>query len=261
MRPVITALIAAVPVITLAQAQLEVESVQIGVASTVAELDMGKLKGEPTRLAWSDDGQTIYVQTIENRGKPNAKARHYTFGVSNGAKKDSNAEPEWAAAYWTAKSGQAPADSPAMKIQVKTEVRQDRTTSSPMGGDLARGGASPGELGTTSGEATSAAYTSQSATVHSMVLKGQTIGEFVNSVIVPGQTFGWGPKGSKVIAFTKPKGGQIVLMDYEGRTRELDDTKDAILPAWSTDASRLAWLQKDGRRTFLLKVANVTNGS
>jgi hypothetical protein len=29
------------------------------------------------------------------------------------------------------------------------------------------------------------------------------------------------------------------------------------LPMWSADAKKIAWLQKDGRRTFELKVAEV----
>jgi len=95
-------------------------------------------------------------------------------------------------------------------------------------------------------------------TVHMMVLKGKTIGEFVNAAIVPGRTFGWGPRGSKAIAYTAVKSGRVVLMDAEGAIREVDGSKDAILPAWSPDGTRLAWLEKDGRKKFVLKVAHVT---
>lgn len=258
MKATITALFVTLPVLAFSQTPLNVETLQFAPAATVVELDMGKLKGEPSRLSWSEDGKQLYVQTTENRGRPNEKNRHYAFSIDGGKKRDLDAEPQWAADYWAAKSGQAPADDPALKIQVKTEARQQRTTSAPMGGDLARGGITPGEAGTSAGDAGSAAYNSQAATVHSMLLKGETIGEFVNSVIVPGLTFGWGPKGSKVIAFATPKDGQIVVMDYQGKKQEVDGAKDALLPAWSPDGTRLAWLQKDGRRKFLLKVANVT---
>ena len=56
--------------------------------------------------------------------------------------------------------------------------------------------------GTGAGEAISAAQNQTPVPVHTMRLAGETIGEFVNTVIVPGLTFGWGPKGSKVIAYS-----------------------------------------------------------
>jgi len=34
--------------------------------------------------------------------------------------------------------------------------------------------------------------------------------------------------------------------------------KNAILPAWSTDGSRLAWAQKGSRKKFTLVVADVS---
>jgi hypothetical protein len=70
-------------------------------------------------------------------------------------------------------------------------------------------------------------------------------------------TFGWGPKGSQVIAYAAQKSGKVVVMNAGGKKRELDGTKDALLPAWSPDGSRLVWLQKAGRRKFVLKVTQV----
>jgi hypothetical protein len=256
MTRIAAALIVAFPVLAFAQTPVKVDSLQFSPTTTVAELDMGKLKGEPSRLAWSADGKQFYVQTTENRGKPNAKVRHYIV-TSDGKLENTGEEPKWAAEYWIVKSGQASPDNPALKIEVKTEQRQQRTTSAPMGGDMARGGVDTGASGASAGDAGSAAYGQQAATVHSMVLKGQTIGEFVNSVIVPGETFGWGPKGSKVIAYTTPKDGELVVMDFEGKKKDVGGTEDALLPAWSSDASRLAWLQRDGRRKYVLKVADV----
>jgi hypothetical protein len=259
MKNSVGALILAIPAVAFAQSALKVDALQFSPPATVAELDMGKLKGEPTRLAWSEDGKQFYLQTTENAGRPNAKTRHYVF-ASDGKREDVGAEPAWASAYWVAKSGQAPPDNPALKIQVKSEQRQQRTTSVPMGGEMARGGAGdPNSMGTSAGDAAAAAYGAQTVTVHSMVLKGETIGEFVNAVIVPGRTFGWGPKGSKAIAYTTPKDGEIVVMDFDGKRKPVAGTKEAVLPAWSPDGSRLAWLQKAGRRDYLLKVADVSS--
>ena len=230
----------------------------ISEGSQVAVLDMGKLKGEPSRLAWSPDGSRVYLQTLEGGfGRPNVKLRHYVFTVANGAKEDLQAEPEWASAYWTAKSGQTSPDGPPLKIELKTEQRREQTTSVPRGGDLARGGTSIA-TGTSVSDGVAAAYNSQTVAVHSMLFKGETVGEFINSVIVPGLTFGWGPQGSRLIAFAAQKTGRVVVMDGQGTKQEIPGSRDAILPAWSADGSRLAWLQKEGRGKFVLQVARVS---
>nr|MBA3948644.1 hypothetical protein [Acidobacteriota bacterium] len=80
---------------------------------------------------------------------------------------------------------------------------------------------------------------------------------FDNTVIVPGLTFGWGPSGTKVMAYAEPAKGRIVVMDGDGDRREVGGTKDALLPAWSTDGSRLAWLERAGRNRFVVRVARV----
>ena len=79
--------------------------------------------------------------------------------------------------------------------------------------------------------------------------------QFVNSVIVPGLTFGCGPRSSEAIAYTATSTGRIVVMDAAGAKKEMPDTKDALLPAWSPDASKLAWLEKDGRKKYVLQIA------
>ncbi len=235
------------------------ERVTFSASATIAKLEMGRLKGRPSRLAWSPDGSQFYLQTLEGEfGRPNPKLHHYVFDATTGAKQDVQAEPAWASEYWASKSGQASPDNPSLKIDLKTEERQQRTTSAPMGGDLARGIPTTGDTGTSAGDAGSAAYGSQNSSARLMVLKGVTIGEFVNAAIVPGLTFGWGPRGSKAIAFAAPRSGRVTVMDAEGQKREIAGTKDAILPAWSADGSRLAWLQKDGRKDFVLLVANVS---
>lgn len=249
--------VAALAMLTILQAPLRVDRTQVSAPQQVAVLDMSKLKGEAVRLAWSPDGTQLYVQTSERTAaKPAGPSHHYLFSTANGAKQDVQAEPEWASAYWSGKSGQTPADDPSLKIDLTTEERQERTTASPMGGDLARGGVEA-DTRSSGGDAGIAGYR-EPVTVHMMVLKGKTIGEFVNAAIVPGLTFGWGPPGSRAIAYTAVKSGRVVLMDAEGAVREVAGSKDAILPAWSPDGTRLAWLEKDGRKKFVLKIAHVT---
>jgi hypothetical protein len=90
-----------------------------------------------------------------------------------------------------------------------------------------------------------------------MSLHGKTIGEFENTVIVPGLTFGWGPPTSRLIAYAAPPNGRVFIMDEKGKRRDVKDTKDSLLPAWSPDGTRLVWVRKDGRRKILLQVARV----
>ena len=255
MRTRITAaLLVAVPALLAGQAAPREESLRFSEPTTLATLDLDKLKGELSRLAWSPDGSQLYVQTLEGGfGKPNVKLRHYLLSATDGAKRDLQVEPDWALEYWTAKSGQASPDDESLKIELKSEARRERTTSLPQGGELARGGTT--STITQNDELSILAL--QTVPVHTMLLHGETIGEFVNSVIVPGLTFGWGPKGSRAIAFAAQKTGRIVVMDDRGRTWEIAGSKDAILPAWSPDGGRLAWLQKDGRKKHLLQVSRI----
>lgn len=246
-----------VAILMMIQSPVRVDRTKVSAPQQVTVLDAGKLKGEPARLAWSPDGTQFYVQTSgHTAATQTGEARHYIFSAANGAKQDVQAEPAWASEYWAGKSGQTPGDDRSLKIDLKTEERQERTTASPMGGDLARGGVEA-DTRSSGGDAGIAGYR-EPVTVHMMVLKGKTIGEFINTAIVPGRTFGWGPPGSKAIAYTAVKSGRVILMDAEGGIREVDGSKDAILPAWSPDGARLAWLEKDGRKKFVLKVAHVS---
>ncbi|HVL68837.1 MAG TPA: hypothetical protein VM364_16365 [Vicinamibacterales bacterium] len=257
MRTLVRAvMVLATPALLAAQAPLEVGRLTFGPARQVAELDMGRLKGEPARLAWSPDGTQLYFQSVEGGyGTPKA-THHYLIDVASGKRADLQVEPEWFSPYWTVKSHKNSPDVPGLVIDLSTEQRREQTTAVPRGGDLARGGTTT-ELGTSAEDATKAAYGSQMVTTHTMKLKGEPIGEFVNSVIVPGLTFAWGPKGTQVIAYSTVKGGRLQVMDAEGKKQEVPNTKDALLPAWSQDATKLAWLQKDGKRKLVLKIAEV----
>ncbi len=252
------ALLIGASIAAVAQEPLRVETLTFSEPATIAEIDIDSLKGQPARLAWSPDAAELYLQLLDGDfGQASARRRHYGFNTNSGKMQDLPSEPDWASSYWTLKSAQVSPDGPAMKIDLKSEARTQNTVSTPMGGDLARGGASIAS-GAAANDGVAAAYNRQTVPVHSMFFRGEVVGEFINSVIVPGLTFGWGPPRTKVIAYSANKSGRIVVMDDKGTRKEIGLTKDAMLPAWSPDATRLAWLQKDGRKKFRLQVARVS---
>lgn len=245
------------PAIAAAQAPVRAESLTIAEPVTLATIDLSDVKGQPSRLAWSPDGTELYFQTLEGQfGKADAKLRHYVLSAADGKRKTVQAEPEWAAAYWTVKSWKASPDETPLTIELKSEQRLETTTSVPRGGDLARGGTSTA-MGTSTEDGIKAAYNAQTVFTNSMRLHGEIVGQFENSVIVPGLTFGWAPAGLRAIAFAAQKSGRVVVMDGDGKKTEIAGSKDALLPAWSPDGRKLAWLQKDGRRTLRLQVSGI----
>jgi hypothetical protein len=241
--------------LTSAQEPVKVGALSVAPAVTIADISTDQMKGEPSRLAWSPDGTELYVQMMDGEFAriASAKLTHHLYKVADRSHQQVPAEPEWVAPYWTAKSGQTSPDGPALKIELKSEVKTQKTVSTPMGGDLAKGGVG-GTTGTSAGDGISAAYNQQAVPVHTMRLRGEVVGEYVNSVIVPGQTFGWGPRGSKVIAYSAGN-GRLAVMDENGTKRQIDGTKDVAFPAWSPDGKRLAWLEKDGKKKYVLKMS------
>jgi len=239
---------------------LRVDTLTISTPARLREIETNK--AQPSRLAWSPDGSQLYVQTLEGNFADLAKGltvklRHYVVSAADGASHEPQVEPDWAREYWTGKSEQTSPDGPPWKVELKSEERIENTTSVPRGGDLAKGGTTVG-TGAGTDDAAAAIFNRQVVRTHRMLLRGEVVGKFENTVIVPGLTFGWGPPGTRAIAFVAQRGGRVVLMDQRGKKKEIKGTKDAVLPAWSPDAKRVAWLQKHGNGKFLLQVSTVS---
>lgn len=224
----------------------------------IAEIDSGKLKGEPLRLAWSADGTHLYLQVVERKDGAAAQ-RHYVIAASGGKPAAVGSQPDWASKYWAWKSAQTAPGAPAFKIAVDSERQIVRSTAMPRGAGLAGMGGDPGAgMATGSGRAGGGEPVTvgeaQNATVYRMLLGGEVIGEWINTPIVPGETFGWSPAALGMIAYAN-RDGQIVILNAAGRTSVIDGTSGATLPAWSEDGTKLAFLKKTGRKKYELTVA------
>lgn len=255
---VVTVPSAAAPEATPQAPRATVSTITLAPGDPVLELDLRALKGPLVRqLAWSPDQQELYLQTYEaNRDASVKTTYHYLIPAGGGAPKAVEVPPGWAVAYQQWKSGQASPDDPAWKIDVATERKIQSATSIPMGGDLARGGSVDPTGGVSAETVIAAAGQSGNVNVYTMRLSGQVVGEWVNHPIVPGLTFGWAPPGTAMIAFAD-RDGDLTLMDRAGNTLQAKETKDVTLPAWSPDATRIAYLEKTGRTTYVLKIATV----
>lgn len=244
--------------LTLAQAP-SAKTMQVSAPAQVGTIDTGKLKGEPIQLAWSPDGTTLFLQTSERDPRGMVKnPRFYVMSASDGKPEPLDGPPLWVAEYWAWKSNKLAPGSNTFGIEVKEEQRAATATASPMGGALAKGSPSgdPGGGGTTAEEAGMRAAQTQTQHVFSLTSKGETVGEFINQQFLPGYTFSWSPAAQGVMAYAN-QAGRLALMDQQGQKQQIDATKNVILPAWSSDGSKIAFLQKAGKNKYDLLVVNV----
>lgn len=238
---------------------LAAAALQILPPAQVSTIDAGKLKGEPTQLAWSPDGTKLFLQTSERDSKGMVtNPRFFVMSATGGAPERVDAPPPWAVEYWTWKSNKFAPGSTTAGVEVTQEDRSVSATASPMGGSLARGGTSGDPAGgsTSAGDVAAHAEQAQKQRVFLLTLKGERVGEFVNQQFLPGYTFGWSPKGA-TIAYVHAS-GRLGVMDERGNKQQVDGTRNVILPAWSPDGTRIAFLQRSGKNKYDLFIAGVT---
>jgi hypothetical protein len=102
---------------------------------------------------------------------------------------------------------------------------------------------------------TDLASVQQTATITAR-LKGTVVAQSVNKPMVPGATWGWAPAPLGGLAFVDAK-KRLVLIDRAGKTLDVAGTTDVMLPAWSQDGKRIAFLQRKGRKNFVLSVVEL----
>lgn len=222
---------------------------------TVVTLNTGKLKGEPWRLAWSEDGKLLYLQTIErDKFRSITGSHHYVVSVENGKVTNEDGEPAWATIYWSWKSGQTAPGAPSERIKVEQRTEIVRATSAPMGGDLARGGVNV--TGTTASDAVNATVDSQPVNVFALKWRNELIGEWRNEAVVPGLTFGWAPVNRVALAYAD-RDGRLFIVDAHGSKQAVVGIDASMLPAWSSDARRLAFLQHKDKKHYTVDVVDI----
>ena len=226
----------------------------IGAPAEVAAIGSKEASGRPVRLAWNADGSQLYIRTSVFDRWANETASHLTVVLATKQVVSLAAEPAWAAQYWSWKSSPAsPAD---VSLRVDLEVRNEvmRTANVPREGNIGQNVADPSAgLDET---VINAARASQQARFETLTLRGHVIDRTVNEHLIPGRTFGWAPAPHAFVAFVSEK-QRIVVMDRAGGTREVRDTRRALLPAWSPDGRRLAFLQKERGESYSLRIVAV----
>jgi hypothetical protein len=220
---------------------LDVSQLTVSQPTLVCEIDMNQLKGEVRRLSWSPDGRKIHLQTVESGVAPH----DYIVTVMDGVISQAFGEPEWAAGYWAMKSDLGAPGLPSLRLEVQSDNR--RTRPIPFTGGTANGGAYTPDV-----KNPVDAFESEVT----LRLLGLAIGNWINGAPMAGETFGWGPAGSGAIVFVG-RGDRLTLMDQRARRKVVAAIKDTSMPAWSSDGTRLAFLQKIGKKRYRLMTAAV----
>ena len=215
-----------------ADGPLDVSKLKVGPATTIAELDLGKLKGDLQQICWSPDGKQLYVQTADS-GSVLATPHHYLVSAAGGTVAGLDVAPPWAVAYWNMKSYKSAPGIDALAIEVNTGRKKNDAGLPKEGVYDADGGGV--RLGATNPTMTQ----NISVGVVQLQLLEETVGEFVNTRPAPGATFGWGPENSGAIAFVD-RDGRVMLMDQHKHKTSVAGTRDATLPAGRWTAHSLS---------------------
>jgi hypothetical protein len=216
---------------------LDISTRAFGAPVGVCDVDMNVLKGDLRRLSWAPNGQSLHIQTQDARS---GDLYDYIVDLANREISLAFGEPAWASEYWKQKSALIAPGLPALKLEVSESNR--RTRPAPFTGGFANGGGQ-----------TLDPKNPVDAYEHEVTLRfsGEEIGNWINGAPMAGDTFGWGPEGSGALAFTDTH-GRLTVIDQARRKLTLTGVKDAVFPAWSPDGTRVAWLQKTGRKKFKL---------
>ncbi len=232
----------------------DLAQMKIAQPRVVAEIDTGKLKGDPVRLAFGADG-SFYLRVAETDRWGNERSRHYVIATSGAVPTAADGEPAWASTYWLWKSASIAPGVPDLRFEFETREQMKTAVGSVRDAGASQSRADPSQPQV----ATDSAQVQKVRTV-TVRLKREIIAEGVNAPVVPGRTFGWAPAPMGVLAYVNAR-KRLTLIDREGRKREIEGATNVLLPAWSPDGGRIAYLQKKDRKKYTLMVVDVVVGS
>jgi hypothetical protein len=240
---------------------LDASRVIVSNAAVLASFSTEQVRGFPVLMSWSPDGRQLSVRVVQRDRWANEKTWFYVLALGDSQLTSVEREPDWTGGYWLSKSALSCPGAPAFHIEVETRVERRTATSSGAGGAIAQNSGDPYgagfELGPQGQAIIQGAMQSQQVSTTTMKLKGAVLGEFVNTPAIPGLMYSWAPAGMDAIAYANGKRA-LVVMDNGGRRHEVRGSKGVLLPAWSPDGKRVAWLEQQGRKKFALMVAEVT---
>ncbi len=240
---------------------LDATRVALSTPSTLAAFSTQQLHGFPVLLSWSPDGRQLAIGAVQRDRWANEKSWFYVLTLGTSELVPAESEPGWAGAYWMLKSDLRCPGAPEWRIEVETRVERVSATNAGSAGSVGQNTGDPYGAGFLLGPQGQAivqgAMQSQQVSTTTMKLKGTLVGEFVNTPAMPGLMYSWAPVGFSAIAYASGKRA-LTLMDRDGRRQEVRGTKGVLLPAWSPDGKRMAWLSQQGRGKFALMIADIS---
>jgi hypothetical protein len=243
---------------------LDVSRMMVSAPVSLTHFTGAAVHGFPARLDWSPDGRQLHIRVVQRDRWANEKEWHYLVSLADGTIRAIDREPDWSAHYWLWKSALACPGAPTFGIEIESRVEQKTPTNSGAGGALAMTTGDPYGPGFQMGDQGLAvvlhAMQAQFVTTTTLRLKGQVLAEFVNTQVIEGLWYGWGPEGQSAIAYAGAN-RSLVIMDQHGRRYTLRGTAGVLLPAWSDDGTHLAWIEQHGGGKYDLKVSQVTRSA
>jgi hypothetical protein len=234
-------------------ASLDATAMTVSTPKVLAEIDASKLKGELTRLTWSDDGQ-FFLRAVERDVFQNERGKNYVISPAGVAQPVID-EPAWSALYWSWKAGLTAPGAPDVKLDIERR-EQNKTATGSSGQDFSGQTANPNRSDPSSNQIAKDVASMQKVVTVTVRFKGETIYEVQNGALAPGGSFSWAPAPKQALVFVNGK-KRLVIVDRNGKKLEVSGASDALLPAWSSDGTRIAFLQKVAKKKYALAVVEI----
>lgn len=227
--------------------------------AVVLEIDAGQVHGTPIQLSWSPDSASWYLETFEGQA-PNVKRHRFLVAVGDRTPRPIDETPAWAVDYWNFKSNRIVPAHPLIMIAVDEGKEAHQIPNQ----NLRQKAAATAENSRTGGQMSLAGSMDSSndfanaARVLTLSIADKPISVLVDEPLTPGVTFGWSPKEYDSVAFRNEHHHGLSIYRIDGPTLEVSDTRDVLLPAWSPDGSKIAFLQQTGKKKYELRQLKVS---